>query len=146
MVGLVARVNAKGLVEVDIEANSIDEIVKAIPGAMALFSKHPEQVKPVKKQIPEWIANNIETWEKARERSKVVYAMLLMNDNKPILLEEIKSQAKDLGVNLDDWITHNFKRDMKSDVLEEARDGSKRSYKLSAVGMKKASMLRKTSK
>ena len=146
MVGLVARLNAKGLVEVDIEAESVEEIVKAIPAAMALFSKHPKQVKPVKRQVPKWIANNIESWEKAGERNKAVYALLLVNDNKPILLEEINNQAKNLGVNLDDWITHNFKRDMKSDVVEDARDGSKRSYKLSAAGMKKASMLRKASK
>ena len=144
MVSFVARVNAEGLVEVDIEAYSIEEIMKAIPASMALFSKPPKQVKPARKQVPKWIANNIEAWKKARERSKAAYAVFLMNDNKPMLLEEIKNQANNLGLNLDEWIAHNFKRDMKSDVLEEAREGSKRSYKLSAVGMKKASMLRKT--
>ena len=64
MVSFVARVNAKGLVEVDVKANSVEEIARAIPAAMALFSKEPKQVKPVKKQVPKWIANNLEVWEK----------------------------------------------------------------------------------
>jgi len=141
MVSFVARVNVKGLVEVDIEANSVEEIVKAIPEAMALFSKQTKQVKPVK-QVPRWIADNVETWEKARERNKIVYAIFLMTNNRQMLLEEINNEAKRLGVNFDDWIAHNFKRDMDGDVVEEAREGSKRSYKLSAIGMKKASALK----
>ena len=143
MVSFVARVNEKGLVKVDIEANSVEEIVKAIPAAMTLFSRQTKQEKPAKREVPKWIANNIEVWEEARERGKIVYAMFLLNNNRPMMLEEIKNEAKSLGVNFDDWIAHNFKRDMKGDVVEEAREGSKRSYKLSVVGMKKASALRK---
>jgi len=142
MASFVARVNAKGLVEVDIEADSVEEIVEAIPEAMTLFSKQAKQVKSVK-QIPRWIADNVEAWEKAKERGKIVYAIFLMNNNRQMLLEEINNEAKRLGVDFDEWIAHNFKRDMKGDVVDEAREGSKRSYRLSAVGMKKASALRK---
>lgn len=143
MVSFEAKVNAKGIVEVSIEADSIEEIVKALPSVQWLFSAEPERLEQVEKQVPKWVATNIEAWEKAKERNKIIYAMFLMRKNKPMLLEEIKDEAKNLGVNLDDWIAHNFKRDMKGDVVEVEREGRKRLYKLSAVGLRKVSSLKK---
>ena len=147
MVVFGAVVDANGLVQVIIEGESIEEIAKALPSAMSLFSKGSKamhEAPKAAKGIPNWIVESIEDWEKNKERSKIVQAIFLMRNNKPLFLDQIEREAKNLGVDLKEWISHNFKRDMRGDVVEAGREAGKRLYKLSAIGLKKASSLKKS--
>ena len=148
MVVFGAIVDANGLVQVIIEGESIEEIAKALPSAMSLFSagsKTKHEAPKTAKGIPSWIVESIENWEKNKERGKIVQAIFLMRNNKPLFLDQITEEAKNLGVDLEEWISHNFKRDMRGDVVEAGREAGKRLYKLSAMGLKKASSLKKGS-
>lgn len=141
-----AVVDANGLVQVIIEGENIEEIAKALPSAMSLFSassKARREAPKAAKEIPSWIVESIENWEKDKERGTIVQAIFLMRNNKPLFLDQVAKEAKNLGVDLGDWISHNFKRDMRGDVVEAGREAGKRLYKLSAIGLKKASSLKK---
>ena len=147
MVVFGAIVDANGLIQVVIEGKSIEEIAKALTSAMSLFSagskaKHEAPKSKAAKGIPSWIVESIEDWETKKERSKIVQAIFLMRNNRPLFLDKIKREAKNLGVDLGDWLSHNFKRDMRGDVMEAGREAGKRLYKLSAIGLKKASSLK----
>src|SRR3972149_10773445 len=111
MVVFGAVVDANGLVQVIIEGESIEEIAKALPSAMSLFSagsrvKGEAPKAKTAKGLPSWIVDNTEDWEKNKGRSKIVQAIFLMRNNKPLFLDQIRQEAKNLGVDLGDWISH----------------------------------------
>lgn len=146
MVRFEAVLDSKGIIQVVVKGDNIEEIAESIPDALSLFSKNLKRTKsrtPAKQTTGEqaWIIDNISEWQKNKERDKIVYSIFLMNDNKPLLLDQINKKAENLGVDLKDWLAHNFKRDMEGDVVETAREGRKRYYQLSALGIKKANGL-----
>ena len=145
MVKFEAVVDSKGLVHDIVKGDDIEEVAKAIPDALSLFSRglkaKPRISVEEATEVPKWIVDNVSDWEKNKERNQIIYAIFLMNNNRALMLDQIKDEVENLGVDLDDWLAHNFKRDMGGDVVEVAREGRKRSYKLSAVGLKKANAL-----